>query len=237
MRGGFRVFDADTHIKPPVEAFGKYLPSSVRERISDLDEHRVPIRTGMAGEKYEPPYSRHLLRFASPTEGGWGRTPPRWLGEAGPRENAAREFQTFMGSRLPTDGGGDFDARIRLKDMDEEGSDVHFIVHTAGVGHPEIDLEMEFVRAEHRYMHEFCSADSSRLKSCVTVTPLDVEGSIAEIKRWGPERWAVAIHPKLPIDYPLDHPDLNPIWAAAADQGMAVIHHSFASGYPGYRDL
>ena len=30
---------------------------------------------------------------------------------------------------------------------------------------------------------------------------------------------------------------MNPIWAAAADEGLAVIHHSGAVGYPGYRDL
>ena len=235
MRDGFKIWDADTHIKPSVEAVKPYLSASVLERIPDLDQHLTPIRIGMAGERYEAPY-RHLFRFAT-SVGGWSRNKPRFLGEAGPREDAQREFQTFMGARLPTDGGGDWDAHVRLKDMDEEGSDVHFIVHTAGAGHPEADLEREFVRADHRYMNDFCNADPSRLKSCITVTPEDIEGSIEEIKRWGSERWAVAVHPHLPIDYPLDHPDMNPIWAAACDYNLAVIHHSFGAGYPGYRDL
>jgi len=235
MRDGFKIWDADTHIKPSVEAVKPYVPASVLERIPDLDEHLTPIRIGMAGERYEAPY-RHLFRFA-PSVGGWSRNKPRVLGEAGPREDAQREFQTFMGSRLPTDGGGDWDPHVRLKDMDEEGSDVHFIVHTAGAGHPEPDIEREFVRADHRYMNDFCNADPSRLKSCITVTPEDIDGSIEEIKRWGPERWAVAVHPHLPIDYPIDHPDMHPIWAAACDHHLAVIHHSFGSGYPGYRDL
>jgi predicted TIM-barrel fold metal-dependent hydrolase len=39
------------------------------------------------------------------------------------------------------------------------------------------------------------------------------------------------------LDYPLDHPDLNPIWAATDAAGLCVVHHSFATGYPGYRDL
>src|SRR5688500_840563 len=193
----------------------------------------------MAGEKYTEPYTRHLFRFEypNPAAGGWGRSQHRWLGEGGPRENAPREFQTFMGSRHPTDGGGDFDGKVRLKDMDEEGTDCHFIVSTAGAGHPDIELEMEFKRAEHRYLAEFCSADPTRLKSCGTVTPPDIEGSIQEIKTYADSKWAVAIHPQLPIDYPLDHPDLNPIWAAAQEANLAVIHHSFASGYPGARDL
>jgi predicted TIM-barrel fold metal-dependent hydrolase len=45
------------------------------------------------------------------------------------------------------------------------------------------------------------------------------------------------VHPSLPLDYPIDHPDMNPIWAAAQEHDMCVIHHSFSSGYPGYRDL
>jgi predicted TIM-barrel fold metal-dependent hydrolase len=69
------------------------------------------------------------------------------------------------------------------------------------------------------------------------VTPRDIEGSVEEIKRWGRAPWVVAIHPKLPQDYPIDHPDLNPIWQAADEAGLTVVHHSFASGYPGYRDL
>lgn len=49
---------------------------------------------------------------------------------------------------------------------------------------------------------------------------------MAEIERWGNSRWAVAVQPKLPIDYPLDHPDLHLIWAAAQEHGLCVIHHS-----------
>lgn len=235
MRNGYRIFDADTHIKPSAESVKPYLAKKVLERIPDLDEHLTPIRTGMAGEQYEAPF-RHLFRFAE-NPGGWSSGKPRFLGETAPRPDAKRHFQTFMGSRLPTDGGGDWNARVRLKDMDEEGSDVHFIVHTAGAGHPDPELEREFVRAEHRYMNDFCGADPSRLKSCITVSPKDIELSLEEIKTWGASRWAVAIHPTLPLDYPIDHPDLLPVWKAACDHNLAVIHHSFGSGYPGYRDL
>jgi predicted TIM-barrel fold metal-dependent hydrolase len=236
MRNGYRIFDADTHIKPSAEAVGPFFPKGFLDKIPNLQEQLTPIKVGMAGEQYEAPY-RHLFRFAAPSEGGWSRIPPRTLGEAGPREGAQRHFQTFMGSRLPTDGCGDWDPQVRLKDMDEEGSDVHFIVHTAGAGHPDPEMEREFIRADHRYMDNFCSADPHRLKTCITVTPEDIELSIEEIKRWGSKPWAVAVHPHLPLDYPIDHPDMNPVWAAACDEGLAVIHHSFGTGYPGYRDL
>ena len=235
MRNGFKVFDTDTHIRPSAESIRPFLSQKVLDQIPDLEEHRVPIKVGMAGEVREAPY-RHWYRFRG-IGGGWGTAPPRYLGEAGPREGEERDFQTFMGSRFPTEGGGDWSSEIRLRDMDEEGVDCHFIVHTGGANHPDPALEMEFIRAEHRYLDNFCSADPHRLKTCLTVTPTDIEGSVAEINQWGKSDWCVALHPKLPVDYPLDHPDLHPIWGAAQEHGLAVIHHSFAAGYPGYRDL
>jgi predicted TIM-barrel fold metal-dependent hydrolase len=234
MRKGMKIYDADTHVRPTAESIRPYLPDAVVAQIPDLDDHREEVHVGMAGEKRQEPY-RHYYRFAK--REGWSKSKPRHLGEAGPRENAKRKFQTFMGVHFPTEGGGDYDSAARLRDMDEEGTDVHFIVHSGGAGHPDPDIEMEFIYAEHRYLNDFCNRDPSRLKTCITVTPQSVEGSVAEIERWGSQRWCVAVHPKLPIDYPIDHPDLHPIWAAAQKHDLAVIHHSLSSGYPGYRDM
>ena len=58
-----------------------------------------------------------------------------------------RDFQTFMGSRFPTHGGGDFDVEARIHDMDDEGTDVQFIVNSGGAGQKDPALEMEFVKA------------------------------------------------------------------------------------------
>lgn len=236
MRNGFKIYDTDTHSRPSAESIRPYLSSTVLERIPDLEEHRVEIRVGMASEVRQPPY-RHWYRFGDMGGEGWGKDPPRFLGEAGPREGAQRERQVFMGSRLPTEGGGDYDPDARLRDMDEEGVDVHFIVHNASARHPDPELNTEFIRAQHRFLHDFCGRDPHRLKTSLLVTPEAVEASVAEIHRWGREPWAVAVHPELPLDFPLDHPDMNPIWAAAQEEGLAVIHHSFSSGYPGHRDL
>jgi predicted TIM-barrel fold metal-dependent hydrolase len=142
-----------------------------------------------------------------------------------------------MGTRWPTHGCDDDAADVRLRDMDDEGVDVHFIVGGAGTSHPDHEIGLEFIRAGHRYLHEFCGADPHRLKASVSVVPWAVEESVEEITRWASEPWVVAVHPHLPLDYPLDHPDLNPIWAAAQEHGLAVIHHSFSFGYPAYRDL
>jgi len=235
VRNGFKIYDTDTHSRPSAESIRPYLSAKVIERIPDLEEHRAEIRIGMASEIRQPPY-RHWYRFGS-AAGGWGADRPRFLGEAGPRPDAERERQVFMGTTVPTEGGGDYDPDARLRDMDAEGVDVHFIVHNSSASHPDPELDLEFVRAEHRYLHDFCGRAPDRLKSCILASPEYIEGSVEEIHRWGRERWAVAVHPQLPIDYPLDHPDLNPIWEAAQAEGLAVIHHSFSTGYPGYRDL
>lgn len=233
MRRGYKVYDTDTHIRPSAESLKPYLSKRLVSEVPDLESHRVEIHTGDAGEKRQPPY-RHWYRFHRSE--GWSRSQPRTLGEAEPRKGE-RHFQTFMGTTFPTEGGGDADANIRLRDMDTEGVDVHFLVHNSNVGHPDPSLDMEFVFAQHRFLNDFCEINPARLKSCIIVSPTDISGSVDEIKRWGKSRWAVAVQPKLPIDYPLDHPDLHPIWAAAQAHGLAVIHHSLATGYPGYRDL
>ena len=236
MRNGYKVYDADTHVSASAEVLEPYLSARVRELVPDLDERKSPIRIGLAGEERKEPY-RHMYRLGrGGGEGGWGGSAPRILGEAAPRENAQRRFQHFMGTRFPTEGGVEY-SDIRVRDMDEEGTDVHMMVPNGASGHPDIEVEMEFLRAQHRYLDDFCKPYPHRLKSLIVVSARDVEGSVAEIKRWGGSPWAVGVQPYMPLDYPIDHPDMNPIWAAAQEQGLVVVHHSFATGYPGYRDL
>lgn len=234
MREGYKVYDADTHISPSAETLRPHLSSKVLDLVPDLEDHRQEVKIGWAGEELDPPY-RHRYRLS--TRVGWSRNNPRHLGEAAPREGAERHFQNFMGVTFPSFGGSDDDAAARLRDMDEEGVDVHFLVSNGGVGHTDPDVDMEFIYAQHRYLNDFCAANPARLKTCLTVTPRNVEASVEEIRRWGKESWVVAIHPDLPLDYPLDHPDLYPIWKAAQEFDLCVIHHSLAWGYPGFRDL
>ena len=47
----------------------------------------------------------------------------------------------------------------------------------------------------------------------------------------------MGVYLNLPLEYPLDHPDLHPLWRAMDEAGLCYIHHSFSEGYPGYRDL
>jgi len=145
MRNGRRVYDADTHGGPCAELLEPYLDRSIRERIPDLERYKSPIKVGWAGEIRQEPY-KHFFRFGQ-GGGGWGRGAVRVLGEAGPREGVQRHWQKFMGTKFPTEDG-QWNAEARIRDMDEEGSDVQLIVPLGANEHPDPAIEMEFIKAE-----------------------------------------------------------------------------------------
>ena len=233
MRNGVKVFDSDTHLRPTVETITPYLDPELREQAPKWG--KVPVRIGMAGERFEAPH-RHYFRFKTRNE-GWNKESMRMLGQAAAPESAERTFQQFMGKKFPTYGGGDFDPEARIRDMDEEGVDVNLMVPGGIPSTDDADLEMAFIRAQHRYLDDFTSKYPHRLKSLIIASGLRVEDSVKEIKKWSRSSWAVGVEPRLALDQPLDHPDLEPIWKAADEEGLGVIHHSFSFGFPGYRDL
>src|SRR5437667_12634289 len=104
MKNGLKVFDTDTHAAPSAETLRPYLAAKVIERIPDLDEQRVPIRTNRAGKTLQAPY-KHWFRIRGPgaeEASGWGSQKPRYLGEAGPREGGPEHVAgASMGRHFP----------------------------------------------------------------------------------------------------------------------------------------
>jgi predicted TIM-barrel fold metal-dependent hydrolase len=229
-----RVFDADTHFQPAVESIVQFLDKAMVARLPELEEFKTPVKTGRAGQPINPPY-RHWYRFAR--GGGWGAGKPRHLGEAGPRPSEERHFQTFMGDRYPTLGVEDHLLDTRVAEMDEEGVDAQILVPSAFTGHTDSAVDVAFIQALNRFMDHSCSQHPERLYSMIFTTARDIAASVAEVKAWGGKKWAKGIYLDLPVDYPIDHPDLHPLWAAVDEHGLTMCHHSFATGYPGYRDL
>ena len=60
----------------------------------------------------------------------------------------------------------------------------------------------------------------------------DVEAAVSEIDRWGKSRWPMAVFVYAPYGTPLDHPDLEPIWAAAAQNDLSILLHTFTVAPP-----
>ncbi len=234
MRNGFKVFDADTHFHPTAESLEPFFGPDLRPYLDELNAAKAPQKIGWAGEKLSEPY-RHLYRFGHGA--GWGSNPPRHLGEAGPRPDEERRFQHFMGFETPVAGGADYNIAGRIADMDREGVDVHLMVPGVAGGHKDATVDLGMLQALHRYLDHVCGQYPDRLKSLLLLDARFVEEAVDEIQRWRDAKWPVGVMVNLPLDYPVDHPALHPIWAAADEAGLGVVHHSFAAGYPGYRDL
>jgi len=233
MRQRFKIFDSDTHLSPNAETLEPYFDANMRKRLPEWENCKVPFRVGWAGEILEPPY-RHRYQFAK--RSGW-RQKLRILGEAGPREQVQRHSPKFMGSRFPTPGGADDNAEARIRDMDDEGVDVQLMLPPTPPISDDVEIEVGFIRAGHRFTTDFCSKYPHRLKSLIVVSNKAIDVSVQEIKTWASASWAAGVYPHLDEGVPIDHPDLEPIWAAANEAGLCVAHHSFTEGYPGYRDL
>ena len=232
MKNGFRVYDADTHVNPIAEVLDKYVDPGFRPRLAELEEYRLPVGQGaVAGVG-----GTHNYRVGT-------KYYRRVLGEKAPRETFTGRETRWMGSKMPRPGVQDDQAANRVKDMDDEGTDVHFLIPTSWlsvVGLPDPALEIGMIRAYHRHMTDFCGQFSTRLKSMIVASARNPDEAVREIREWGNSKWAVAVMPLLAKDLPADHPDLHPIWRAAADHDLPIANHSFTWNppyYPGYQDL
>src|SRR5205085_3929377 len=99
MRGGFRIFDADTHIIGPVEPIEAHLPAAARARLAALGPlvGRGPAKAGMSrylvGKR--PKLDRRL--------GSLERVAPPSGGARGARDGGTPWDVRWQGPPFPTD--------------------------------------------------------------------------------------------------------------------------------------
>src|ERR1700740_2067034 len=156
MRNGFRVYDSDTHVNPAAEILDKYVGPEFRLRLPELAPYRVRV-----GRAVDGPSELHNYRCGS-------KYYRRILGEAAPRDHFSGRDSKWMGSRRPRPGIQDDQASNRVLDMDDEGTDVHFLIPTSWlslVGLDDTSIEVAMIRAYHRHMADFCGQFPERLKS------------------------------------------------------------------------
>jgi predicted TIM-barrel fold metal-dependent hydrolase len=232
VRGGFKVFDTDTHTRPSLETLDPYFDAAMRAKLPGIEpykriSHRADEGLVPGTHSYAFPGQVHYRRM---------------LGSAGADPGEGRPPKNYQGSADPTVGAHDGDPDARLQDMDREGVDVQLLI--GGGPNPvelhDVALHLGFMQAYTRFLNDFCGRDPHRLKAVIPVNPYAVEESVAEIKRWGDTQWMVGVYPIMYNDTPMDHPDLEPIWRAVDELGLAVIHHSHYGGpphFPGYFDL
>jgi uncharacterized protein len=231
MKNGFRIYDADTHVNPAAEVLERYVDPGFRPRLAELAPYRIPVSREADGSD-----GLHNYRVGT-------KFYRRILGEAAPRESFTGRESRWRGNKMPQPGVQDDRADNRVGDMDEEGTDVHFLIPGSWLSlHdlPDPSFEVAMIRAYHRHMADFCGQFPTRLKGLIIASARAVEEAVREIREWGNSPWAVAVKPLLPRDIPPDHPALEPIWRAAQDHDLPVAHHSSTWNppyYPGYRDV
>src|SRR5438874_8872831 len=162
MRKGLRVFDADTHVEPTAEVLDSYVDPAFRSRLPELAPYKQAVRAGAPGG--EP--GRHVYRYGQIQY-------KRILGEAAPRETHTGRDTQWMGSKQPRPGVQDDAAESRVRDMDDEGTDAHFLIPTAWtslVGHDDPTLEVGVIRAYHRHLSDFSSRYPDRLKCMIVAS-------------------------------------------------------------------
>src|SRR5207302_720082 len=121
----------------------------------------------------------------------------------------------------------DADPAARIADMDYEGVEVNLTLPSGWFGTwtagDDVALEMAMYRAYHRWLADYCGAYPRRLGGVILAGSRDVAGSLAEIRHWRGAGWAWGLMVYAPAGMPLDHPDIEPLYAAAAELDLAVV--------------
>jgi predicted TIM-barrel fold metal-dependent hydrolase len=231
MRDGFRAYDADTHVNPACEVLDRYVDPGFRSRLAELDPHRVPSGQMIGGTPDTFQYRVNTKFYR------------RVLGTGGASDSFTGRGTHWRGTKQPRVGVQDDQAANRVADMDEEGTDTHFLVPTlwvSVVGLPDVEFETHLTRAYHRHAADFCGQFPDRLKTAIVASTRNVDEAVRQIKEWGTSKWAAAVIPLFAKDVPVDHPDLEPIWRAAQEHDLAIVHHSNTWNppyFPAYQDV
>ena len=214
-KDGHRIFDSDTHVGPYMEVLEKYLTANEKTRLAGWESHKALNQRG------QQTYTKGQRAYR------------RRLGDAQADQAPAGYMAGFTGVARARDPSPrvDHDPAERIRDMDYEGVDVNLTLPSGWFGTwtcgDDVALETGMYRAYHRWMQDYCSDYPQRLGGVILASARDIEGSLAEIRHWGRSRWAWGVMVYAPFGMPLDHPDLEPIWAESAALDLCIVLHTF----------
>ncbi len=125
-----------------------------------------------------------------------------------------------------------------VKDMDIDGIDVSIVYPTAGLALYNVVADGELLsslfRTYNDWVGEFCSASPKRLKGIAMLNVDDVADSIREMERCAKLGFSGAMISVYPPEYRgYDHPEYEPLWAAAQDLGIPLSLHVGTNRTPG----
>ena len=214
-KDGYKIFDSDTHVGPLMNVLDPFMTDAEKKKLEGWAEYKTINKKGdVTYNRGQRRYRRKLgTAKADATPGGYMAG---FTGVAKKREVSPRV---------------DADAAERIKDMDFEGVDVNLTLPSGWWGTwtstEDVALEAGMFRAYHRWMEAYCGQFPGRLGGVICASGRDIKSAVEEIHRWGKSRWAWGVLPYAPYGMPLDHPDFEPVWAAAAEYDLAVTLHTF----------
>lgn len=219
-RNGQRIFDADTHVGPSMDILDSYLSEEQRAAFAPLAEYkRVHKTTGQVS--YAIGARSYRRRLGSVDEG---------MGKG--------YLSGFTGSHKGRDPDPDVDrdAAKRIADLEIEGIDVNLLLPSGWFGCftalDDARIETYAYGAYNRWMADYCATYPERLGGVVLVSARNLDWSVKEIHRCAAQAWPWAVFPYVPAGMPLDHPDLEPVWAAAAEHDFSIVLHTFTAMPP-----
>ena len=214
-RDGYKIFDSDTHVGPYMEVLTAYLAEADRARLQGWEQYKSANKIGhVIYNKGQRHYKRRL-------------------GSAEGDDTKGKYMSGYTGAQRDREPSPlvDNDPAERIKDMDHEGVDVNLTLPSGWFGTwtagDDVALEMGMYRAYHRWMEDYCGKYPQRIGGVILVCARDIKASVEEIRRWGKSRWAWGLLVYAPYGMPIDHPDIEPIWAEAESFDLAVTLHTF----------
>ncbi len=217
-RDGYKIFDSDTHVGPDAGILEQYLTESEKAKLSPWKSYQsVNQRTGQVTYTKGARTYRHRLGMAAADDSA----------------STTGYMAGFTGAHKGNDPSPLVDANpaARIQDMDEEGVDVNLTLPSGWFGtwtlSEDVDVETTMYRAYHRWMADYCGAFPDRITGVILVSARDVDAGLKEMAHWAKSRWPLGVFVYAPYGTPLDHPDLEPVWAAAQDHNLSVVLHTF----------
>ena len=207
-----QVIDSDGHVVEPDAVWKEYAEPAYRDQ---LDRPGGGVQE--LGIRRAYPNALVQLQESAEDDAAWATD----IGD----ESWADEARTQMGRP------GGYDPQARLIDMDDDGIDIAVLYPTSMLTWvEEAGLFGAACRAYNNWLRDYCSAAPSRLYGVGVVPLQDIDAAVVEMRRCTEELGFKAVMLR-PAAYrgtkKLNHPDYDPFWRAASEQGCPIgIHPS-----------
>ena len=202
------ILSSDSHVFEPPDLWSKRIDRRFRDRAPRIE------RVGDADV---------LVVEGSQTIAGIGL-----ISNAGARYEAPESISDHARFEDVHEGG--YDPEQHLKDMVIDGVHGEVLYPSQGLFYYKVADPLLFsaiCRAYNDWLAEFCSVDRDRLKAIAMINVDDVGDAVGELERTAKLGFVGAMITEYPLeDRRYDHPDYEPLWAAAAALNMPLSLHT-----------